>query len=323
MPTIQPFPFGAFVVETAFLGDTAAFALGDGTVRLVTGVAAETVRVHAGAILSAVRTQDGEKLITGGDDGRVAATDAAGKIETLAERPKKWIDQLAAGPQGAVAFGVGREALVRLADGKEKSFPEQRTIGGLAFAPKGFRLAVARYEGVTLRWINTEAPALSLEWKGAHTGVMFSPDGKYVISTMQENSLHGWRLPEGGHLRMSGYPAKPKSMSWSVKGKYLATSGSEAAILWPFLTKEGPQGKQPLQLGGRSAFVTKVACHPRQEIVAIGYADGAVGLAAFDGVDFGGLRDPGDGPVTALSWDAAGRRLAFGTEGGFGAVVEI
>jgi WD40 repeat protein len=152
---------------------------------------------------------------------------------------------------------------------------------------------------------------------------MFAPDGKYVISTMQENSLHGWRIPEGGHLRMSGYPAKPKSMSWSAKGKYLATSGSEAAILWPFLTKEGPQGKQPLQLGGRSAMVIKVACHPKQDIVAIGYADGAVGLAAFDGVDFGGLRDPGDGPVTALSWDAAGRRLAFGTEDGVGAIVEI
>ena len=29
MATLQPFPFGAFVVETAFLGDTVAFALGD------------------------------------------------------------------------------------------------------------------------------------------------------------------------------------------------------------------------------------------------------------------------------------------------------
>lgn len=323
MPTIQPFPFGAFVVETAFLGGSAAFALGDGTVRLVAGPAAETVKVHAGAILSAVRTQDGARLVTGGDDGLVAATDASGKTERLAERPRKWIDQVAAGPQGAIAFGVGREAVVRLADGTEKRFLEQRAIGGLAFAPKGFRLAIARYEGVTLRWVNTEAPALSLEWKGAHTGVMFSPDGKYLISTMQENALHGWRIPEGGHLRMSGYPAKPKSLSWSAKGKYLATSGSEAAILWPFLTKEGPQGKQPLQLGSRSALVTKVACHPKEEIVAIGYADGLVALAEFGGVDFGVLRDPGEGPVSAMTWDASGKRLAFGTEDGVGAIVEI
>ena len=29
MPTIQELPFGAFVVEATFLGETAAFALGD------------------------------------------------------------------------------------------------------------------------------------------------------------------------------------------------------------------------------------------------------------------------------------------------------
>jgi hypothetical protein len=32
-------------------------------------------------------------------------------------------------------------------------------------------------------------------------------------------------------------------------------------------------GKPPLELGAREALVTRVACHPRQEMVAIGYAD--------------------------------------------------
>ena len=31
MPTIQPFPFGAFVVAATFVGGKALFALGDGT----------------------------------------------------------------------------------------------------------------------------------------------------------------------------------------------------------------------------------------------------------------------------------------------------
>jgi len=108
MPTLQPFPFGAFVVETAFLGDTAAFALGDGTVRLASGVAAETVSVHSGAILAAARTRDGEALITGGDDGRVALTDAGGKVERIGEIPRKWIDQVAAGPGSAPSGLPGR-----------------------------------------------------------------------------------------------------------------------------------------------------------------------------------------------------------------------
>jgi hypothetical protein len=86
LPTIQEFPLGAFVVEAAFLGETAAFALGDGTVRLADGPAATEAKVHSGAILSVAPTRDGKALITGGDDGLVALTDAkAGR--GIAERP--------------------------------------------------------------------------------------------------------------------------------------------------------------------------------------------------------------------------------------------
>ncbi len=234
MPTIQDFPFGAFVVEAAFLGDTATFALGDGTVRRVSGAAAESTNVHGGAILSAARSLDGKTLVTGGDDGVVAATDAAGKVVRVAERPRKWIDQIAAGPGGAVAFAAGRQAFVKLADGRERTFDHARAVGGLAFAPKGLRLAVARYDGVTLWWAGTEGEPVSLDWKGAHIAVTFSPDGRNVVTAMQENALHGWRLDDGKDMRMSGYPAKPRSLSWSAKGRFLASSGANAAILWPF-----------------------------------------------------------------------------------------
>src|ERR1700730_8090011 len=112
MPTLQPFPFGAFVVETAFLGDTAAFALGDGTVRLAVGVAAETTSLHSGAILAAARTLDGNALIPGGAGGLVALTDRAAKVERVGEIARKGIDHVAAGPGGAIAFAAGRQAVV-------------------------------------------------------------------------------------------------------------------------------------------------------------------------------------------------------------------
>ncbi len=169
MPTIQEFPLGAFVVEVAFVGDVAMFALGDGTIRRAEGVAAEQTTVHSGAILSA--TIAGKRMLTGGDDGLVALTDAAGRIEKIAERPRKWIDHVAAGPNGAVAFSVGKQAVVRLSDGRERVFEHERAVGGLAFAPKGMRLAVARYDGVTLWWAGTEGAPVMLGWKGAHIAV--------------------------------------------------------------------------------------------------------------------------------------------------------
>jgi WD40 repeat protein len=322
MPTIQEFPLGAFVVEAVFLGGTAAFALGDGTLRLAEGVAAEPVAVHTGAILSAVATGDG-KLLTGGDDGLVALTDAKGNVTRIAERARKWIDHVAAGPNGAIAFAAGKQAVVRSADGRERVFDHRRSVGGIAFAPKGLRLAVARYDGVSLWWAGTEAEPVSLAWKGAHIGVAFSPDGRYVVTAMQENALHGWKLDDGKDMRMSGYPTKPRSISWSAKGRFLATSGANAAILWPFHFKDGPMGRQPLQLGVRESVVTRVACHPKEDLVAVGYQDGMILAVRFADGEEALLRGAGASPVSALAFDKAGRRLAFGCEDGSAGVVDI
>lgn len=324
MPTIQTFPLGAFVVEAAFLGKTAVFALGDGSVRRVDGPAAEATQVHKGAILSAAVSLDRTSLITGGDDGLVASIDASGKATVLAERSRKWIDHVAAGPSGAVAFAVGKQAVVRTADGRERGFDHERAVTGLAFAPKGLRLAASRYDGVSLWWAGSEDPRpATLTWKGAHLGVLFSPDGKYVVTSMQENAMHGWRLADSKDMRMSGYPAKPRSLSWSAKGRFLASSGANAAILWPFHFRDGPMGKPPLQLGAREVLVTRVACHPKEEILAVGYQDGMIMAVRFADAQEALLRRPGDGPVSALSFDPAGRLLAFGTEGGAAGVVDL
>jgi WD40 repeat protein len=200
----------------------------------------------------------------------------------------------------------------------------ERSIEGLAFAPKGMRLALARYNGVELHWVNTAAPPQILEWKGAHTGVSFSPDGAYVVTVMQENALHAWRLADGKHMRMTGYPAKVKSISWGFKGHWLASSGAPAAIIWPFSGKDGPMGKSPLELGSMAnALVTAVACHPREEVVAIGYGDGMI-LASriFDGKDVA-LRRGGNGAISALGWDGKGRRLAFGSQEGEAGIIDL
>lgn len=325
MPTLQSFPFGAYVVATSFLGETPVFALGDGKVAIVDGPAAETYSVHGGGLLAAARTVDGARLITSGDDGRVMSIDRAGMTQEIASRPRKWIDQIACGPGDVIAFSMGREAVVRFADGKERVLAHERAVGGLSFAPKGMRLAVARYNGVSLWWVGTDAKPTEFEWKGSHLAVSFSPDGKYVVTAMQENALHGWRAADGGgNMRMSGYPGKVKSMSWSVKGRFLATSGAEMAVLWPFHYKDGPMGKPPLQLGARDqSLVTQVACHPTEEVVAIGYKDGMVIAARFADANEVILRQPADGPISALGWDAKGLRLAFGTEDGAAGIVDL
>ena len=321
MPSIAPHSFPAFVIHAGFIGTEPAFALGDGTVRL--GAEARSVAAHAGAVLAAVPSLDGKLLLTGGDDGRVVGTAASGEMQEFAAKGRKWIDTLAAGPSGTVAYGSGRTAWVRDAKGRETEFAQERAVGGLAFAPKGLRLAVATYGGVKLHYVGTNAPPQTLDWAGSHLQVTFSPDGRNVVTTMQEPALHGWRLADGQDMRMSGYPLKVKSLSWSARGRFLASSGADAAILWPFHYKDGPMGKPPLQLGAYSQPVTRVACHPEEEIVAVGYADGLILLVRFEDAQEVMLRRPGEGPISALGWDVAGFRLAFGAETGEAGVIDI
>ncbi|EFL88755.1 WD40 repeat domain-containing protein [Ahrensia sp. R2A130] len=328
MSTVAPYDFDEPVVWAGFVDGEACYAVADGTVHFPVAKN-EPMQAHDG-LLCATSALDGKSLLTGGEDGRVARVTQQG-VELIAEETGKWIDTIAAGPRGACAFAAGRS--VWIADeGSVKRIDHERAVEGLAFAPKGVRIAAARYNGVSLHW-GAGGDVSELHWDGAHTGVSFSPDGKYIVTTMAENALHGWRLdqlkagskPEdGGHMRMSGYPAKPKSMSWSKKGTWLASSGAQAAICWPFAGKTGPQGKAPKELGTRGdALVMQVAFHPVEDVVAVGYNDGMVAAVRVEDAHEALLRRSGNGEITSLNWDEKGDRLAFGTANGEAGLIAI
>jgi WD40 repeat protein len=321
MPTVAPLDLESHCIAAVFLSGVPHFAQADGTVhRLDHGH--KRLTVHDG-LISATLDQGRTRLITGGEDGKVCAT-AGETTEVLAEAGRKWITSVAAGPQGAIAYAIGKSAFVRFADGKTKEFVHPRSVEGLAFSPKGMRIGVARYNGATLHFPAAEGKPVELEWAGAHTGITFSPDGNFVVTSMQENALHGWKLADGKHMRMTGYPAKVKSLSWSAKGKWLASSGAQAAIVWPFSAKDGPMGKAPLELGTRGdAMVTAVACHPTQEVAAIGYDDGMVMAVRFTDQKEVLLRRPGKGAITAMMWDDEERRIVFGSAAGDCGVIDI
>lgn len=322
MPTVAPLDLDGYCLFAGFLEDTPVFALADGVVHRLDGGDRPTA-MHDG-LTCAIVSLDGKTLITGGEDGLVKRMDAAGATEEVGSAGRKWVTTVAAGPQGAIAWAAGKQAWARLADGTVKEFAEERSIEGLAFAPKGLRLATARYNGGTLHWVMTAGKPIDLEWKGAHMAATFSPDGKYFVTTMQENALHGWRLDDMKHMRMSGYPAKVKDWSWSMKGKWLATSGAQGAIVWPFTGKDGPMGKAPLELGVRGdSMATAVACHPQEDIVAVGYADGMVLAVRFADEKEVLLRRGGKGPISSMAWDKDGYRVVFGSEAGDCGVIDI
>jgi WD40 repeat protein len=312
------FDLGAHAVGAAFVGDVVLFGTGDGDVVGATrrGGIEGRDRVTDAGILFATPIPGGGLLVAS-DDGVVRAVDLDKAVDR-AETGGKWPTALAAGRDGMIAVAAGR-AVLAVVPGKPDFLQEAPSlVQGLAFAAKGARLAAAHYGGATLYApAEKKSEPVRHEWKGAHLDVTISPDGGFLVTSMQENALHGWKLREKGHMRMSGYPAKTRSMSWSADGKWLATSGAEAAILWPFLTKDGPMGKAPNEVAARAGvLVSRVAYHPSAEVLATGYADGVVTLTRLsDGAELE-VAGPGGGQLTTLVWSGDGGLLAWGTEEG-------
>ncbi|MGB6535252.1 MAG: WD40 repeat domain-containing protein [Xanthobacteraceae bacterium] len=317
----RPVAADGAIVGIHFLDRTAVFVLGEQALLLAEPDGElRRLNVHDGAILAAA--SDGTRIVSGGDDGKLVTTDAGSSRVLASDGKHRWIDHVALGPDDAVAWSAGKTAFVQAKEQSEFEAPS--TVGGLAFLPKGFRLAIAHYNGATLWFPNApQADPEKLEWKGSHLGATVSPDGRFLVTTMQEPMLHGWRLADRQHMRMSGYAARVTSFHWSLRGHWLATSGSNQIILWPFQTKDGPMGKQPRLLAPTDQRVEVIACHPRQDVIAAGYADGMVLIVRIeDGAEIL-AKKPGEAPVAALGWSGDGTLLAFGAESGEAGILDL
>ena len=308
----------------------AAFALGDGTLRLAdtSDPAGEwmAVQAHDGAVLS-LSADTREGFVSGGDDGVLARTGIAGDVTRVAAFGGKWVEQTAVfsdGKSGVLACSAGKLVhLFSAAGEKLRSLEHPSTVTGIAFDAKGKRVATSHYNGASLWFVGSASGTpRRLEWKGSHTGIALHPAAEAVVTCMQENALHGWRLPDAHDMRMSGYPTKPESLCFTRNGKYLASSGADAIVLWPFFGG-GPMGKPPLELAQQDVVCTRVACHPGDDVVAAGYADGSVVLADIASTRVLPVKPASHGAVSALAWAGNGAWLAIGTESGFGALVDL
>jgi WD40 repeat protein len=321
---------GAHVVIVCFdrAGVQCAFGLGDGSVHLSGAAEWLGVAAHDGAVMGLCADVAARGFLSAGDDGVLQRVGDAGSLAEVFSTGGKWIEHVvsfAEGRGGVVACSAGKQAHVFDAAGaKLKSLAHPSTVTGLAFDAKGKRLAASHYNGASIWYVSAKVdqPRL-LEWKGSHIGVAVHPAAEAVVTAMQENSLHGWRLADGQHMRMSGYPAKTEALGFTKNGRWLASSGADSIVLWPFFGG-GPMGKAPVEVAQiENVLCTRVACHPKDELVAAGYADGTVVVAQIATRRVVVLAEASGDPVSALCWSPEGGRLAFGSEGGRAVIVDL
>ena len=282
------FKLGIPVTNAVSVGNSIAVGFGDGTVRIFTsGQSSKAIKAHKGIVLCMAK--DGDYILTGGDDGRFLKISLDGEVNEIGNFGTRWVDNVTAN-NGSLVCSSGKIVYLWSPNTKEpKLFEHNSTIGGMAFDAKGRRLAVSRYDGVTL-WkknYSNKWESSNLIWKGSHNKVSFSPDGKYLVTSMQENAIRCWRLKDKIDFAMSGYNAKVKSFAFVGETSYLATSGAlemgiAATICWPF-DGDGPMGRQPVCLSytGNNQ-VTFVEPFPSEKAVFAGLSDGSVYLSQIE-----------------------------------------
>lgn len=270
-----------------------------------------------------------DAFLSGGEDGKLVRTFADGRSEALHEG-RRWIDCVAS-TSDHLAFSTGKQIEVRKAEGREtlKVLEHPSTVTGIVFDAKGKRIAASHYNGASMWFVQAKVDTVRpFEWKGSHIAIAIHPGGEALVTSMQENDLHGWRLSDGHNMRMSGYPKQVKSLAFTRNGRWLATAGADAIILWPFFGG-GPMGKAPAELARLPGlFVSAVCPNPKEDIIAAGYEDGTVVLAEIGGGDQRVLplcsgQDTKRGKVTSLGFTPQGGSLVFGTEEGVLAAIDL
>lgn len=310
-------------------GDSAAFGLADGTLAIARarwdgeariqprdGGGIELVPaseqpppvmrigVHAGPCLSVAGA--GGTMLSGGADGRFAGIGADGTVTTLARFADIRIDHVAAATEGIWACASGSRVH------RFGTIPGVLDLGGavtaLVFHPAGRQLAIAHSDGVTL-W-DPGAPPRHLAGIDLRA-LTWSADGQYLVGGAP-GMAQGWRLPDGEAIALGACAGLPLS-SYSHSGGFFATSGHARVVCWRLSAGAAVVSECGV---GSAVAVTHVACHPRRQVIAAGYENGAVLLCQPDSAEILFVRAAGGGAVTTLTWSGDGSFLALGAAGG-------
>ncbi len=267
-------------------------------------------------------------LATGGQDGAVKFWDtSAGQHTATAKLGPAWVEHLcwvarsivpaSTGTGSPLLFAAaGRNLAALSADGAiVKSFPlAPKTITALSAPPAGGVIAAACYGTVTLWDADDFLAQKELPYANGIHALVWSPDGKWLVSGNQDPSVHLW-IPENDiELHMSGYEGKVKFLSYDHTSRWLATSGGREACIWD-CAGAGPEGREPAMLP-HDAPVCAVAFQNAHGLLATAAQDGAVQLWSPERKQplRATVRMPG--AATKLAWSPDDRQLAIGSEKG-------
>ncbi len=297
-------------------GDLVLFPLGDA------GLEPQRLPAHDGPVLALVPDADDHAFLSGGADGRLLISEPGPPAPTeIARLSAGKITRVATSREGIRAFASETE--LRLLDPEGQplgaALPLDEPLSCLAFSPGGSFLAASSGRSLRLfdprtlqkTLLEKEAAVLSFVWRSDETRIYAALAGGGIEAWEVDPSLPAWSatapLPFDGALPVFS------SLVLSAGGRFLAACGARRPYVWSL---EGAGGA-PFLLGEEGPRrVCCAAAHPRDDLLAVGYDDGAVLLAPLDGRRELVVFPPAGSSVKGLVWGADGDSFHAALENG-------
>ena len=276
-------------------------------------------------------------LATGGQDGAVKIWDAtAGQHTATAALGSAWVEHLAWRPapplnsqvpalnSPLLAAAAGRKLVFLRPDGTlAHTFKDApKTLSALAWQPAPSAgsgaasgcVAAAYFGGVCLWDADDFVAQKEFPYANGIHALVWSPDGRWLVSGNQDPSVHLWIPAKDVELHMSGYEGKVRHLAFDHTSRWLATSGGRDACIWD-CAGDGPEGREPAMLP-HDAPVCAVAFQHQHGLLATAAQDGVVQLWSPERQQ--PLRATVKMPsaATKLAWSPDDRQLAIGSEKG-------
>jgi len=242
-----------------------------------------TVRGDAGvlyAVRSVAFSPDGQRVVSGSDDGTLEVFDVATGRETLTL--KRYADA-----SGSVAFSRdGRRIVSGSRDGTLRVFDastgqEALTLGeraeglwSVAFSPDGRRIVSGSRDGRLRVWDASTGQTRTL---GEHAegvwNVAFSRDGRRIVSGSRDGTLRVWDASTGQEtFTLKGFSQWVISVAFSPDGRRIVSGSRDGTLeVWDAVT-----GRETLALNGHAGSVWSVAFSPDGQRIVSGSDDGTL-----------------------------------------------
>jgi small GTP-binding protein len=207
----------------------------------------------------------------------------------------------------------------------------REVVGRLGSLRKFERSRRQRFEEAELERERANVPhGLELRFTANHQAsigrLSWSPNGQVLAAPASDTNIYLWDLDTEMPRELRGHTGAVFDVAWSPDGRTLASASADETVrMWDveteaaIFTLEGDRyrvehdsetGEEVAILVGNEYAVTSIAWSPREQVIAVGYSNGAIRLRSTTTAEIVKEFEGHEGAVNSVVWSPDGRTLA-------------